>query len=135
MYSFIIALFTILTDLLTEVQFQNHCMKKNLQDSQHTETLFDFISKMMNFVRARIQPLIFIGPLSVPIENCTRNFKHFRTVQQLKCNGKGSSSLMKPSLYPQTHPQQYVRASYACIDNKTYALWNSKCSFVPCYEG
>lgn len=92
MCSFIIALFTILTDLLTEVQFQNHCMKKNLQDSQHTETLFDFISKMLNFVRARIQPLIFIGPLSVPIEeNCTRNFKHFRTVQQLKCNGKGSS--------------------------------------------
>lgn len=42
---------------------------------------------------------------------------------------------MMPSLYPQTHPQQYVMASCACTDKKTYALWNSKPSFVPSYEG
>lgn len=76
MYLFIIALFTTLTDLLTEVQLQNHCMKKKkIHGAQHTEMLFDFISKMMNFVRARIQPLICIGLLSMPIEeNCTSNF-------------------------------------------------------------
>lgn len=75
MYLFIIALFTTLTDLLTVVQFQNHYMKKKIHGAQHTEMVFDFISKMMNFVRARIQPLICIGPLSMPIEeNCISNF-------------------------------------------------------------